>query len=136
MTRSSSIVASLIFLVGATVALFGIPNAGGTVVTLPCDPPLSLLKAWDVYRVKERGAVRYVFDGRTVATRADLKSYQPPAGEPFVKCVVENQVVISVPPDVSESAVAKFEQRVRECDAAYYPGRERPLTVYVNRGGK
>lgn len=133
MTRATQIIASLIVLVGSAVAFLGLPNTGGTVVTLPCDPPLSLLKAWDAYRVRDRGAVRYVFDGRTVATRADLKSYQPPAGEPFVKCVVENQVVIYVPPGVSDEDVAKLEQRVRECDTAYYPGRERPLTVYVNR---
>jgi hypothetical protein len=121
------IFASLGLLAFLTVAVFGAPlfcSQPVKEIELPCKPPLSLLRWWDLDYVarEEKPATihaRYTFQGETIATRQELGQLNP-GNEPWVAWRGPGkhglQVRVIVPAGLEPAEYRRWQAWVEECE--------------------
>jgi hypothetical protein len=119
--------ASLGLLAFLTLALFGAPLFRSQPVKdieLPCRPPLSLLRWWDLDYVAREDKpatihARYTFQGETIATRQELGQLNP-GSEPWVAWRGPGehglQINVLIPPDLDPAEYRRWQELVESCE--------------------
>jgi hypothetical protein len=121
------LLASLGLLAFLTLAMFGAPlfrTQPVKDIELPCRPPLSLLRWWDLDYVAREDKpatihARYLYQGEVIATRQELGQMQP-GNEPWVTWRGPGEhgleIRVLVPVGLGPAEYRRWQAWVEECE--------------------